>query len=520
MNLPSHIGHYDILGLLGTGGMAEVFLGRFRGAALDERPVVVKRILPHLARQQHFVDMFRDEAQIAARIHHPNVVEVHELGKDGHELYLVMEYLAGESAAAIAKQLAHRKKLLSFGLCAHLMAEVCAGLHAAHNLVDDQGEPLNIVHRDVSPANIFVTYDGEVKVLDFGIAVAANRLSKTAAGQVKGKYAYMSPEQCRGKTLDRRSDVFSLGTVLYELSTCRRLFKRPSDMETLEAVCNEETLPPSRLVKQYPDGLERICLKALAKDPEDRYATAMEMRRELLTLADALNKEKQPQPALAKVMRKLFAERIEQKTEMLEQVKAGEEMPASSMSTEVHALELPPVPIELKLELPTEDGEDAFAERAAALAEPLPFSRPGSEPITDSSEEVSSTNASVGPPVAARSPVAMALLLLVPLAVGVVAGALWTSGSSSKSPAQIARPASVRIELDTEPSFAQVFREGRSLGQTPLSLTLPRGDTAIELTIRKDGFVELVHRLVPEDNQELRLKLHAVPAEGDVSALP
>ncbi|MEM7674718.1 MAG: serine/threonine-protein kinase, partial [Myxococcota bacterium] len=316
-HLPPHIGEYEILGLLGTGGMAEVFLGRFKGPADFQRPVVVKRILPHLARQKNFVNMFRDEARIAARINHRNVVQVHELGEDEDELYLVMEYLGGESAAGIARQLARRKKLMSFGLCAHLLGEVCAGLHAAHELRDETGRPLHIVHRDVSPANIFITYEGSVKILDFGIAVAANRLSITDAGQVKGKYAYMSPEQCRGKKLDRRSDIFSIGTVLYELSTCRRLFKRSSDMETLDAICSDSILPPSRLVNNYPPELEQICLKALQNDPENRYATAAEMRGDLVELARVLNKDKVPERALAKVMRRLFSDRMLHKQRML-----------------------------------------------------------------------------------------------------------------------------------------------------------------------------------------------------------
>ncbi len=495
--------------------MAEVFLGRSSGPPGDERPVVVKRILPHLARQQQFVDMFRDEAQIAARIHHPNVVEVFELGEFEKQLYLVMEYLAGESAAAIARQLARRKKLLSFGLCTYLIAEVCAGLHAAHGLMDDEGDPLYIVHRDVSPANIFVTYQGEVKILDFGIAVAANRLSKTDAGQVKGKYAYMSPEQCRGKTLDRRSDVFSLGTVLYELSTCRRLFKRPSDMETLEAVCNEPVIPPSQLVAKYPPELERICLKALQKDPADRYATALEMRRELLALGEGLNRGKEPPVSIAKVMRKLFTARIEQKDRMLRYVRSGRDVPSGTLPVEEQPLELPPVP----------NREVSEAMRSAVLAEPLPFigntidvppSFPSAEPLTNYTEALDEEidPSSVAGSVLRSSRSAM-LLMLLPLAAGLLGGVWWTSQrSDAEAPVQSAGPGQVRIELDTFPSFAEVFRDGRTVGQTPLKLTLDEQAGPVEFTIRKKGFVDLVHRVFPQGSRRLRLILQPKAPAG------
>lgn len=542
--LPSHIGRYQIIGLLGTGGMAEVFLGRswepddsaFAGSSIGsrrDRPVVVKRILPHLARQQHFVDMFRDEARIAAQIRHPNVVEVYELGETGHELYMVMEYLAGESAAGVARQLALRKKLLSFGLCAHLLAEVCAGLHAAHDLYDDDGEPMHIVHRDVSPANILITYGGEVKILDFGIAVAANRLSKTDAGQVKGKYAYMSPEQCRGKPLDRRSDVFSLGTVLYELSTCRRLFKRPSDMETLEAVCNETAVPPSQLVSKYPPELERICLKALQKNPEDRYQTAAAMRRDLLRVARELNQDKQPKQSIAKVMRKLFAERIEQKNRMLEQVRTGNNhVPTGHLSTEDESMELPAV--EPPRLIVTDNGPSA-APRALALAEPISFIGTTQDlapqsPTSSSFNNTSSDEEPSGPMPYERRRRAWSLssiaLLIIPLLLGLGLGGWWATQADSAVNTEgavgpvgavgTAGPvdalgADVDVELDTIPTGARVYRDNVLLGQTPLTLRFERSSEPVELTIKKEGFVDLVDEVVPKTTQKLRLGLEPLP---------
>src|SRR5262249_34107635 len=209
--LPRTIGRYEVVGELATGGMAEIFLGRLVGPSGFERPVVIKRILRQLSHKESFVAMFLDEARIVAGIRHPNVVQVQELGQDTGELYLVMEYLEGESVASLVRRLVAQGERVDYALAAHVVAEACAGLHAAH-------EAQNLVHRDVSPQNVFITYDGHVKVIDFGIAKTEGRMAQTEAGQVKGKFGYMSPEQCKADPLDRRSDVFALGIVLYELS--------------------------------------------------------------------------------------------------------------------------------------------------------------------------------------------------------------------------------------------------------------------------------------------------------------
>ena len=283
------VGRYEVAGRLATGGMAEILLGRLVGPSGFERPLVIKRILPHLAEQQSFVSMFLDEARLAAQIRHPNVVSVSELGQEGDDLYLVMEYLEGENAAGLIRRSMVTGKNTDFALCAYIVAEACAGLHAAHELTDPDGNPLRLVHRDVSPQNIFVTYGGAVKVLDFGIAKAADRITQTEAGQLKGKFDYMSPEQCRGRALDRRSDVFALGIVLYELTTRKRLFKRSNKLAMLEAVCRDPIYPPSKLIKGYPAALERVLMKALKRDPDARYATAAEMRRDLLSAMREMN---------------------------------------------------------------------------------------------------------------------------------------------------------------------------------------------------------------------------------------
>jgi serine/threonine protein kinase len=334
------LGRYEILGHLAEGGMAEIQLARLVGPMGFEQLVVLKRILPHL-RTKQFVDMFADEANIVAAIRHQNVVRVHELGREGDELYMVLEYLEGESAGSLLRRASVREKTLSPRLAAHIVAEACAGLHAAHELVDDSGVSRGLVHRDVSPHNLFLTYDGGVKVLDFGIAKARHRHTETEAGLLKGKFAYMSPEQCYGKPLDRRSDVFSAGIVLYELSTGRRLFQRASDLETLKAVTEESLIPPSRLLEGYPPELETIVMGALARKKNARPSTAAELRRLLSAFVAAQSSSKLPEEELAELMRELFAERIVEKKELLRRAKSGSDVTHVPRAEVDEAVELP-----------------------------------------------------------------------------------------------------------------------------------------------------------------------------------
>ena len=304
--------------------MAEILLGRLVGPSGFERPVVIKRILPHLAREESFVSMFLDEARIVAGIRHPNVVQVQEAGQEGGELFLAMEYLEGETASGLLKRLiVHDGEKLVPTLAAHIVAEACAGLHAAHELTDAEGEPINLVHRDVSPQNLFVTYAGQVKLLDFGIAKAADRITRTETGIIKGKHEYMSPEQCVGKPLDRRSDIFALGVVLFELLSGKRLFKRENQMAALYAICNEP-IPSLLEVAPWVDArLEAVCMRALARKRDERFATALELRHALLTTLQDLSVRGDLGEDLSALMKRMFSDRIASKREMLRRVRSG-----------------------------------------------------------------------------------------------------------------------------------------------------------------------------------------------------
>ena len=471
LQLPANIGRYKVLGYLADGGMAEIFLGRDA-----DRPVVIKRILPHLARQQSFVSMFIDEARIGSLVHHPNVVETRELGQVGNDLFLVMEYLAGENASGLMRRTTLRNSRLPFALGAHIIAEACAGLHAAHELCDQDGTPFGLVHRDVSPSNLFVTYDGEVKVLDFGVATAANRLTRTATGQVKGKFSYMSPEQCLGESLDRRTDVFALGVVLYELTTGLRLFKRVNELLVLRAVTQETVPSPSRRIPDYPPMLERIVMRALSRQRDQRHANALELRDELVA---AMGLHAGSREQLAEVMGSLFPERIAEKRELVRHVRAGTELPA-----------IPAAEVDAHVEMPQVEARGTESR------------------------------------VASRPHNWLVILLTVLLVVGGGAAAAWwytQQPDEAPVPAPIVLPAIVpdaapdaapdassafAIHVESIPNGATLFVDGTERGTTPFDLELP-APQKITLRLELDGHAVVSQELELDRTQRLLIPLPA-----------
>ena len=264
---------------LATGGMAELFLARERGIAGLERLVVIKRMLPHLAEQPSFVEMFLREARIAARLQHQNVVEIFDLDQHDGTFYIAMEYIQGSTARELQILAQKRNQEVPIPVAIAIVTAALRGLHAAHELADMDGKPVGLVHRDVSPHNLMCTPDGHVKLLDFGVAKATQGAEATYSGNLKGKFAYMSPEQCRRQDLDRRSDIFSMGVVLWELCVGERLFKRDSEMEMMEAVVSGIRKP---LPDDFPPELAEILDQALAIKKEQRFQSAETFRQALL----------------------------------------------------------------------------------------------------------------------------------------------------------------------------------------------------------------------------------------------
>ncbi len=277
------VGSYKLLAPIAKGGMARVWAARPRDEQQASKIVAIKTILPHLASEPEFERMFLNEARIASRIHHPNVCAPSELGEERGVLYLTMEWIDGGSLASILGPSRSRRgrDSIDVRVAARIIADACAGLHAAHELFDDNGDPLHVVHRDVSPQNILISTTGEVKVVDFGVAKAFGQMhAETRAGDLKGKVAYMAPEQVMGAHLDRRTDVFALGTVLYETTVGAQPFVGVNEHKLMLAVVSGSFAAPSS-VTDYPAELEAIVLRALAKEPENRFPSAAAMRREL-----------------------------------------------------------------------------------------------------------------------------------------------------------------------------------------------------------------------------------------------
>jgi serine/threonine-protein kinase len=274
------LGRYALYDEIAAGGMATVHIGRLIGPVGFSRTVAIKRLHPQHAKDPDFVSMFLDEARLAARIRHPNVVGTLDVVALSGELFLVMEYVQGESFARLMKGARESGRLVPLPILSSIMVGALDGLHAAHEATNDQGEPLGIVHRDVSPHNILVGSDGVARVLDFGVAKAAGRIQTTKDGQLKGKISYMAPEQIHG-TVDRTTDVYAASVILWEALTGRRLFYAENDAKTLANVMSPKVDPPSRHVSSIPKELDALCLKGLAQEPSNRFPTAREMARAL-----------------------------------------------------------------------------------------------------------------------------------------------------------------------------------------------------------------------------------------------
>ncbi|MGM0557448.1 MAG: serine/threonine-protein kinase [Myxococcota bacterium] len=311
------LGRYEIVTELATGGMAELYLARERGIGGLERLVVIKRIKSRLADDPSFVDMFLREARIVARLNHPNIVQIFELGEEHGSYFIAMEYIHGSTVREL--QVLGEREGVDFPIeiALTIAAQACKGLQAAHELRDLEGKPLNLVHRDVSPHNLMCTRKGYVKLLDFGVAKSTKGVEQTYSGNLKGKFAYMSPEQCQGEDLDPRSDIFGLGIVLWEMLTGKRLFKRQKDLDMMRAVLKEDAPPPSDHNPDVTPEIDAVVLKSLEKDREDRFDSATEMRRALIEAARDAGVHI-GEDELAEFTRKVAGEQLDERRETMQ----------------------------------------------------------------------------------------------------------------------------------------------------------------------------------------------------------
>ncbi len=469
------VGRYSLLSRLAIGGMAEIWLARQTGLQGFEKFVVIKRILDGLGTDPEFVGMFLDEARIAAQLNHPHIVQIFDLGQEAGAFYIAMEYLAGENLATVVRAGVRQNQPLPIPLAVRIIADAAEGLAYAHARTGPDGALMGIVHRDVSPQNLIITYDGVVKVVDFGIAKAANRESQTVAGQVKGKMAYMSPEQARGETLDGRSDQFCLGILLFEMVTRSRLFQFPEPMAALAAVTAEEPLPLAHERNpEVPEELSLIIAQALARKTEDRYPTARHFQS---ALEEWLRVQGQmPGSAeLAEYMTQLFGARIQERARLLETARSGELTPSSAGRV---------VPGSTGRSLP---GRIAPSEEESTARQP---GYPKRWPL-----------------------LAGAVGLVLALGVGL---AFALRPAPVEPPAQAvtppAPPAPPVLTIETDPPGAQVLVDGKELGRSPLTIdTLELGEHTV--TAMLEGRQESTRQVVLEHPGERAMVVLALAPE-------
>jgi serine/threonine protein kinase len=461
------VGRYRFVDRMAVGGMAEVFVAIAEGSQGFQKPVVIKRLLPQLAAIPRFRQMFLDEARITANLQHGNIVQVLDMGSMQGLPFLALEWVDGRDLRTVHYRTKDAGKTIPFGLVAYVASEVCRALDYAHRKRDDAGRPLNIVHRDINPANIYLSHEGVVKVGDFGLAKARDNLEQSEVGLIKGKFSYMSPEQTLGQAVDHRSDVFSLGTTIYEL-TCGRLpFTGASDPDVVERVRETLFTPPSQVVESYDLQLEAIVLRAMERDPDDRYATANEMRDDLSRYLQQL-----PSPVGDRQM-----------TEFLDGLFAKERRSRSNLVRLPSLTTLPPTMT------PVSRRPDGLAEFKPGEAgpPPLPPSEPRSgeptpRPVVPDPQGSSSART--------RSPMVWLLAALI-LAAGV--GGTWLF-------VVLRRPAGATLRLISNPPGARVMIDGKFIGErTPATLS--------NLAVNQDHLVAVYH---PEaKSAERHFRFHA-----------
>ncbi len=405
--------NYQILARLATGGMAEIFLARGIGTTGVERYVVLKRILRDRANDVQLVKMFLDEARLASQLQHPNVAQVYDIGKLGDSYFFTMEYVHGETIRGLLHRARSLRRELPLNVIMTVIAGAAAGLHHAHERIGHDGKPLGIVHRDVSPSNLMVSYEGSVKVVDFGVAKAENRVQETRSGTVKGKIAYLSPEQCRGGALDRRSDLFSLGIVFWEMLTVERLYKRNSDFENMTAIVTEDPIPPSTRRPGLPPELDAIVMRLLSKDPTERYATGDHLVEALEDVAPRLGVMISAS-SVGRLLRDMFGQRPEPWLEMdsttiqVEQPEPGvtvtsepvprELAPGPGASVDIMLAKVRDLSAHMPAEVPSDPSGGVMARSQAMTAQAMPSQPIPRTPTTEPSIRPGAATVAFVPP--------------------------------------------------------------------------------------------------------------------------
>jgi eukaryotic-like serine/threonine-protein kinase len=481
------LGKYRLIAELGHGGMAEVYLAVVQGPAGFNKLCVIKQIRPQLATDPEFLSMFLDEARLAARLSHPNVVQTNEVGQEGERYFIAMEYLEGQPLNRILHRIG-RDGGLTLSMHLRIIVDMLAGLHHAHELTDFDGTALNVVHRDVTPHNVFVTYDGQVKVVDFGIAKAMNSSAETRLGVVKGKVAYMAPEQARGERVDRRADIFSAGVMLWEAATGRRLWKGIPDLTVLHRLINGDIPSPRSVDPEVTEGLEKIVMKALALRREDRYATATDLATAIEELLDAMG-DKYSLREVGKLVTKHFEENRTKIKQIVEtQLKAAK----SLVTTEFQSINLP------HLDGTSTSGPmsvDRTGQRDAMTRSEVSSPRNAATTSSPSSLTAQTAAATNTGPQAAAPPKRGFVGALVLIGVAAIGAGVWfmtrnqnQQQVNATQPTATPSPTQVELTVNVTPAEAKLFLDGKELPSNPYVGKFPRDDGTHIIKAEANGF--------------------------------
>lgn len=495
------VGRYELVDKLGVGGMATVYIGRALGTAGFEKVVAIKVIHPHLASEREFVDMFLDEARIAARIHHPHVVEILDLGHEDDQYFMAMEYVEGDTLSSLIKELRKAGRRLPVPVALQIVADACEGLAAAHDLVDPDGVPYHLVHRDVSPHNLLVGRDGRVRVVDFGIMKAAGKRSTTLTGQLRGKLPYMSPEQARGKAIDHRTDLFALGVVAWELLVGARLFTGETESEILARVCEFEVPDIAALHPDIPRACITLLERALAPEADKRHRDAHEMLRDIrAAMRETGSGSDDAREVLRAEIDAAFGPRLDYTRAKLRN---------RASARDARTLELEPVP--------PAGGELEPSHVPTAVIGSAARSSAANRSVSAVRDFVEiPTGTTQVPRPASRQWALWVLMPMVGAAIGTALVALDQRSSSAGEPPSSAaaaptipagdtggttdagEPSSVRWSFNTTPQGAQVIVNGqRYVDTTPMSIEIPRSDESLLVRFEFDGYESHEVRLAP-----------------------
>ncbi|WP_437306299.1 serine/threonine protein kinase [Sorangium sp. So ce388] len=551
------LGKYRFIATLGRGGMADVHLAVAVGPAGFSKLQVIKRLRPNIADEPEFRDMLLDEARLAARLNHRNVVQTNEVGLEDDEYFIAMEYLDGQPLSRVISRAREQERAIPVAVLLWILSEVLAGLHYAHELADYDGTPLNVVHRDVSPHNIFITYDGQVKIVDFGIALAAHRAVETQAGTLKGKVAYMAPEQAfsHSSEIDRRADIFSVGVILWEMLTGRRLWRGLSDPQIISRLMRD--IPDVRSARpEVPVEIARICNQALAHARDRRYRTAADLRAELDRHAERLH-EQVTAEQVGEFVAELFAnERAEIRAIIDRQLKHLQEHGPDAGGAELsgHASRLPSLPVRESMDSypPSPDEGAITASSPSEPARPVQRSSPPqatlhavvrTEPTAGAQPEPAQRRTRL-PLLAAAAVVALigAVTLYVKLQepaqrhLGATAAPVQSapaaeappSSSAGPSPPAAERsaraagvdPAFLRASIKARPASAKILVDGVELPSNPFEAKLVKDGAAHRIEISAPGHVAQRRMVVFDKDIDLDVSLFVAPRGPAPSPYP